>query len=341
MDAHDVRTVTLDDVGALAGVSGKTVSRVVNRDPHVSARTREKVEEAIRLTGYRLNMAARALAASKSYLIGMFVPDYTSLYHAELYRGAASACAAMGYHLLLEQYDERAPDTALGRYEVSLRNARCDGIVLPPYLSNHPPLLDRLSADGVRHVRIAPTDTAPSVPAVSADEAAGLNELADYLWSLGHRRFGICSGPTSRPFAHRRNATFLAALERHGVARSEVVVADFCSEDSLLLSGRQAAKKLLDTPQTPEAIFAFNDELAHGIMTCAHDCGLRVPQDVSVVGFDDGPAAQFAWPSLTTIRQPIADMGARAVDMLTGVTDARHIVCPVKLVVRESSGKRQ
>ncbi|QGP79415.1 LacI family DNA-binding transcriptional regulator [Sphingobium sp. CAP-1] len=336
MDSARQQGVTLDDVGERAGVSGKTVSRVVNGDPHVSRATRERVEEAIRATGYRMNMAARSLAASRSYLVGIFVPAYTSLYHAELYQGAAAACAEHGYHLLLEQYDEADPGSAIERYRSSLRNARCDGIILAPPLSNHAALLDALDADAARYVRIAAQDGSARAPAILADEEAGIHELVDYLWSLGHRRFGICSGPEARPFARSRNAAFIAAVQKWGGKRSDVLCASFSWEGSALLSGRKAGEILLGGSTRPDAIFAFNDELAHGVMTLARDMGLRVPHDLSIVGFDDGPAAQFAWPALTTIRQPIARMGAAAVEILTGKTQGPLITCAVELVVRDS-----
>jgi LacI family transcriptional regulator len=330
--------VTQEEVGRLAGVSGKTVARVIASDPHVSTATREKVEAAIRQTGFRPNFAARSLAAAKSYLIAIFLPNHSSLYHADLFRAAAAACAARGYHLLLEQYDADSSASALERYEISLRQTRCDGVILPPPLSNDRQLIDRLTADGMPHVLIAPADADGRSPAVLADERAGVIALFDHLWSLGHRTFGLCTPPPGRPYLHRRNEIFLQCLAEKGAAASAVKVAPFRWEGSTMLSGRAVARFLLDGTDRPDAVFAFNDEYAHGVMIGAQEGGLRVPDALSVAGFDDGAAAQFAWPPLTTIRQPLDLMAEKAVELLTEGGDSA--LCPVELIVRKSTGRR-
>lgn len=331
--------VTQEEVGRLAGVSGKTVARVIANDPHVSKATREKVEAVIRQTGFSPNFAARSLAAAKSYLIAIFLPGYSSLYHADLFRSAAAACADKGYHLLLEQYDGDSSASALERYETSLRRTRCDGVILPPPLSNDRALIDRLTADGMPHVLIAPADADGRSPAVLADERAGVIALFDHLWSLGHRTFGLCTPPPGRPYLHRRNEIFLFCLAEKDIAAADVRIAPFHWEGSGMLSGRAAAHFLLEGRDRPDAIFAFNDEYAQGVMIGAQERGLPVPGAVSVAGFDDGAAAQFAWPPLTTIRQPLEVMAAKAVELLTCSRESSSF--PVELIVRNSTGKRR
>ncbi|KFG91370.1 Transcriptional regulator [Sphingobium herbicidovorans NBRC 16415] len=328
--------VTQEDVGRLAGVSGKTVARVIARDLHVSKATREKVEAAIRQTGFRPNFAARSLAAARSYLIAIFLPDHSSLYHADLFRGAAAACAATGYHLLLEQYDAAQGGSALDRYELSLRRMRCDGVILPPPLSNDGPLIDRLTADAMPHVLIAPATDEGRSPAVVVDEARGVVALFDHLWSLGLRTFGLCAPPPNRPYLQGRNDIFLRCLAAKGAG--DAMVAPFDWQGSGMLSGRAAAGALLRQPRTPDAIFAFNDEYAQGVMIGAQELGFVVPDALSVAGFDDGAAAQFAWPPLTTIRQPLDMMADRAVQLLIGGEEPG--LCPVELVVRQSTGPK-
>ncbi|MCK0530705.1 LacI family DNA-binding transcriptional regulator [Sphingobium agri] len=330
--------VTQEEVGRLAGVSGKTVARVIANDPHVSEATREKVEAAIRQTGFRPNFAARSLAAAKSYLIAIFLPDHSSLYHADLFRSAAAACAAKGYHLLLEQYEADSSASALERYDISLRQTRCDGVILAPPLSNDRQLIDRLTADAMPHVLIAPADAEGRSPAVLADESAGVIALFDHLWSLGHRTFGLCTPPPGRPYLHRRNEIFLQCLAGQGAAASAVKLAPFRWEGSTMLSGRTAARFLLDGPDSPDAIFAFNDEYAHGVMIGAQERGLPVPDALSVAGFDDGAAAQFAWPPLTTIRQPLDLMAKKAVELIT--EGGESCLCAVELMVRQSTGRK-
>lgn len=330
--------ITQEEVGRLAGVSGKTVARVITGDPYVSKKTREKVEAAILQTGFRPNFAARSLAAAKSYLIAIFLPDHSSLYHADLFRSAAAACAAKGYHLLLEQYAADSSASAVERYEASLRRTRCDGIILPPPLSNDRWLIQRLTDDGVPHVLIAPANPDTPSPAVLANERAGLIALFDHLWSLGHRAFGLCTPPAGRPYLHLRNEVILQCLAEKDIARTEVKFAPFSWEGSGMLSGRAAARFLLDGNDKLDAIFAFNDEYAHGIMINAQEQGLLVPDNLSVAGFDDGAAAQFAWPPLTTIRQPLDLMAKKAVELVT--EGGESCLCAVDLMVRQSTGRK-
>jgi len=329
------RSVTQEEVGRVAGVSGKTVGRVLARDPHVSAATREKVERAIRETGFRPNLAARSLAAARSYLIAIFVPDHSSLYHADLFRGAAAACGANGYHLLLEEYDAADNGSALARYRESQRRVRCDGVILSPPLSNDRELIECLKSDGMAHVLIAPAGKVENVPAVFADERAGLIELFDHLWARGHRRFGLCTAPLGHPYLQQRNDIFLQCLEEKGVSESDAMFAPFVWHGSGMLSGRAAAAFLLTRGSRPDAIFAFNDEYAQGVMIGAQELGIRVPQAVAVAGFDDGAAAQFAWPPLTTIRQPLDRMAAKAVEL--AIHGGESCTYPVQLIVRQST----
>jgi len=335
---RNARGVTQEEVGRIAGVSGKTVARVIARDRHVSDATREKVERAIRETGFSPNFAARSLAAARSYLLAIFLPDHSSLYHADLFRSAASACATTGYHLLLEQYDAADDGSALERYQLRLRQTRCDGVILPPPLSNDRALIDCLRHDGMPHVLVAPSGDLGSSPAVRANEQAGVVALFDLLWSLGHRTFGLCAAPPGRPNIQKRNETFLQCLAEKGAKASEVTWAPFAWMGSGILSGKAAAEFLLRREPRPDAIFAFNDEYAQGVMIGAQEIGLSVPHALSVAGFDDGLAAQFAWPPLTTIRQPIDLMAKEAVELL--VHGGESVLCPVELVVRQSTASR-
>ncbi|MBN8840443.1 MAG: LacI family DNA-binding transcriptional regulator [Sphingomonadales bacterium] len=322
-----------------AGVSAKTVSRVVNDHPSVRDTTRERVKMVIAETGFQLNLAARSLAASHSYLIGTFVANTASLYYSELSRGAARACRALGYHLVTEEFDQRSP-TAADHYERALRQTRCDGMILPPPMCDDLALLDALERDGVRYVRISPMLQPDRSVAVFARDAEGVTALAQHLWDKGHRRFGVITGPSNFASSTTRRDALIAAVCALGGSASDVTASRMLWDDTFPATGYRTAAHLLKDAPGISAIFTFNDELALGVLGYAHENGLRVPQDLAVAGFDDSDASSFAWPSLTTISQPIVDMAARAVEAL--VRESPHarkrIECPVSLVVRASTG---
>jgi LacI family transcriptional regulator len=330
------KPATLNDVAAIAGVSAKTVSRVVNRNASVSAATRERIEAAIRETGYSVNQAARSLAASRSFLIGAFMPHLSSFYFAEIFRGAAKACRQYGYHLVVEEFDHGV-DTMVDRYEQGLRSARCDALILTPPVCDDGQLLDALDRDGMPYVRIAPGKRPGISPALSADDGQGVRQLVEHLWMSGRRRFAIIAGPVDHAAAVIRERSFSEALARLGGDPAEISLTRIELHESISESGREATMALLRSadPQ-PEAIFAFNDEVAIGAMAAARELGLSVPDDIAVAGFDDSYIAQLSWPPLTTIHQPIADLAFQAVSVVAagGGFDASQILLPTRLVIR-------
>lgn len=346
------QAVTLDDVAALAAVSAKTVSRVVNGDARVSPDTRERVQAAIASLGYRPNLAARSLATSRSGLIGMFAPLVGgSHFFSELIREAIRACRRNGYHLAIEEAgvsDTRPVDA----YREGLRKLRCEAMLLPSPMCDDLDLLDALDADGVRYVRISPALEPGRSVAIISDHAAGARDAARHLWAIGRRRFGIVTGMPHQASSPLRRDGFLAGLAEQGVTPDQVAMvemADLIRDTgwgspagglpNIIDLGRHAGARLLAGDDRPDAIFTYNDELAAGVVSQARDWGIDVPAQLSVVGFDDSDAARLCWPPLTTVRQPIARIAAQAVDILaTGdPQDRRTIICPVELVVRGSS----
>ncbi len=333
------KPATLDDVAAIAGVSAKTVSRVVNRDVNVSAATRERIEAAIRQTGYRVNQAARSLAASRSYLIGAFMPHLSSFYFAEIFRGAAKACRQHGYHLVLEEFDHSV-DSFVERYEQGLRGAHCDALILTPPVCDDEVLLDTLDREGVPYVRIAPGRDVNRSVSVSADDRQGVRELAGHLWERGRRRFAILGGPADHGASKVRENAFCDALTDLGGDPSSVAFARIQLNESIAEAGRIATLGLLrEASEPPDAIFAFNDEIAIGAMTAIREMGRSIPEDIAVAGFDDSYLARLGWPPLTTIHQPIADLAAQAVRI---IAEARYsvddrILLPTKLIIRGTS----
>ncbi len=353
-----MQAVTLDDVAALAAVSAKTVSRVVNGDARVSPETRRRVEAAITSLGYRPNLAARSLATSRSGLIGMFAPLIGgSHFFSELIREAIRACRSHGYHLAIEEAGV-SQMTGAEIYRAGLRKLRCEAMILPAPICDDLDLLDALDADGVRYVRISPAREVNRSVAIISDHAGGARDAARHLWAIGRRRFGLVTGLPHQASSPLRRNGFLAGLAEQGVTEDQVAIVEMpdlirdtgwgtagggtgagSGMGNIIDLGRHAGLRLLDRPDPPDAIFTYNDELAAGVVTQARDLGLDVPGQLSVVGFDDSDAARLCWPPLTTVRQPIARIAAQAVDILvTGdPQDRRTIICPVELVVRGSS----
>lgn len=331
--------VTLAHVAAIARVSPKTVSRVINRDTNVSPATKARVEAAIMETGYVVNLAARSLAASRSYLIGMFMPNMSSHYCAEIFRGAARACRQHGFHLVVEEYDFGAA-TVVDRYEYGLRSTRCEALLLIPPVCDDMPLLEALDRDGVRYVCISPGRHDDRTTAIFADDSQGVASLARHLWDRGCRRFGLIAGPSSHASAAIRETAFTDTLKGLGASPDDITMARPDWNGTIAEVGRKAALSLLSGPQArPEAIFAFNDEAAIGAITCARDLGLNIPGDVAIAGFDDSYMAQLVWPQLTTVHQPIAEIAIKAIQVIAEEQPAEHrrIYMPTHLVVRDSA----
>jgi LacI family transcriptional regulator len=322
----------IHDVAALAGVSIKSVSRVVNKAPNVSEELRERVTTAIRQLGYRPNQSARRLAGGRSFMIAFLYNNPAPSYNSGIQSGAANRCRDMGYHLVVEPMPLSGEErfAILDRLVAALRP---DGVFLVPPLSDDAQLLQRLSELKLPCARIAGSVMAESFN-IPTPERAGGRMVADHLIGLGHRRIGVITPPASHKAAMQRVEGF-----REGMAAAKLPL------DPLLFvegafdfeSGISAGTHLLTQDQRPTAIFATNDDMALGTLTVAHRMKLRVPEDLSVVGFDDTPAGLTAWPPLTTVSQPLEEMGRAMIDALAGsADDAPHFT--FDLVQRDSSG---
>jgi len=331
-----VRRATIIDVAAHAGVSWKTVSRVMNREPNVRPETTARVEAAMRALDFQPNSAARSLAGARSFLIGVIAENPSAHYINALQRGGSQACRAHGYHLALEQGSISTPE-ALAEFERTIANSRFDGVVISPPNTDNTDLLDLLDRHGVRYVRLAPATDVDRSDSIFAEDAMGVAELARHLWQLGHRKLAIVEGPDSHSASHLRLGGFLDEIEQLGGDREAVrrIGGDFS-----FASGFQSGRRLLSTDDRPDAIFACNDEMAAGVVAAAGDLGVRVPDQLAVAGFDDSEVAGLVWPPLTTVRQPIEEFARLGVEMLINAKKddpPRRVVCPVELVVRRST----
>ncbi|PIC00524.1 LacI family DNA-binding transcriptional regulator [Caulobacter sp. X] len=306
--------VTIVDIAREAGVSIKTVSRVINREEGVGEETRARVQALVDRLGYRPNVSARSLSSRRSYLIGaIFMRVGAYHYVGEVQVGAMRACRRAGYHLVVEQV--RPPETVGGvqRFAEGLRDARFDGVVLTPPTCDDPEVLAAVEAAGLPYVRIAPHREFERSPYVFMDDQKAAREQTLRLWNMGHRRIAFIDGPADHGSATRRRLGYLEAMRDRGVEPRPEWIA---KGEFLSLSGFNATEALLRLPERPTAIFAANDEMAVGALAAAAKNGLSVPRDLSVVGFDDTPSAEAAWPRLTTIHQPTAEMAEAAVEML-------------------------
>lgn len=332
------RRVTIREIAELAGVSIATVSRVVNGRDDVADETRELVQRVIREQGYTANRSARGLSAGRTGLVGVLVPLVYPAYFSAILAGAAEALYEQDLRLLL------SPTQHLHDREVSLLDRLMHGmtdgalIVLPEESTEE---LVGLIAEGYRFVVVDPRERLQGrVPAVSAAHTSGAALAMRHLLELGHRRIAAVTGPRGWVATEDRRRGYHAALADAGILPEPdlEVEADF-----EIGGGEQAAGHLLDLRDPPTAILAFNDNLAIGAIQAARARDVHVPTDLSVVGFDDVELATIVTPNLTTIRQPLAEMGRMAVSMLVRLLERQrfetlHVELGTSIVVRDSTG---
>lgn len=309
---------TIRDVAARAGLSVMTVSRALNGEPHVSESARERVMQAVSELGYRRNAFARGLPGSRSFLICLLLPEVMPGFIAEFQLGAVEACRPAGYHLVGRPYH-----TYRGKYAEAVQDAlatlRPDGMLITPPLSDDPAVLKVLDAAGTPYVRFSPGRDFDRGSSVSVDEVAAAREMTRLLVESGHRRIGYISGLPSHRAARRRLDGYRQALADAAIPFDAGLV---CEGDLEFPGGLAAGLTLLERPDRPSAIFAANDDMALGVVAAADRLGVRVPDEVSVVGFDDSEPARLAWPQLTTVHQPIRAMAAVATGMLIEQAEA-------------------
>jgi LacI family transcriptional regulator, galactose operon repressor len=332
---------TIIDVAKHAGVSIKTVSRVINNVKTVKPQIRERVARAIEKLDYHPNPSARGLGGNRSYLLGLLYDISCGYYATSVLAGAAERCRAANYQIVMQSCDYTSAALAenLAR---NIRQSRVDGVLVTPPLSDLPSVIDVLEDRSIPFVRIAPgkqTDTQRTVRTNDREVCASMTEQ---LVSLGHQRIAFIVGNPDHAAVMDRYRGYLDGLRACALRLDKTLVVQGYNSHS---SGVQCARKLLNEPpaKRPTAIFASNDEMAAGVLCVAHSMGLGVPEDVSVVGFDDAPLASQVWPPLTTIRQPVSDMAAEAVEILLATlrgepaATSKHLL-PAALTFRQSTG---
>jgi DNA-binding LacI/PurR family transcriptional regulator len=339
--------VTLHDVAQRAGVSIKTVSNVVNGYAHVSPTTRAKVEQAVAELGYRPNLSARNMRGGRSGVIALAVPELGVPYFAELAQSVIKAADREGFIVLIDQTEERADRERLVLQ--GIRSQLIDGLIFSPLALGSEDLPDRTDTIPVVLLGERIADTFDHV---IIDNVTAARQAVAHLADIGRTRIAAVGAQHSRSgeTARLRLAGYREALSDAGLPYREELVAEtpsFHRHD-----GAAAMARLLDSGARPDAVFVFSDLVALGVLRSCYDRGIRVPEDVAVVGFDDLEEGRYAIPSLSTISPDKDFIGRKAVELLAdrlsrqageGKDPAREVIAPHRLEVRESTvgrGKR-
>ena len=333
--------LTLEDVAKLAGVSRSTVSRVANEQPNVRADVRKRVLDVIRTTGYHPNAAARSLASQRSWTIGLVLPQsvsqfFTDPYFPHLTKGIAQACNEHNYTLALflvsTQEDEEKIFTRV------TRRGLLDGVLVQSGHHGDQKIIGHLVDAGMPQVVLGRPLRSDNVSYIDVDNVNGAYNAVTHLIRLGHQQIGMVSGPLQSAVGLDRKEGYTRALNERGFRLSESFIAE---GDFTEAGGYYAMQKLL--PLKPDAVFAASDTMAIGAMRAVRDAGLRIPNDIAVVGFDDLSIAAFPDIRLTTVRQPVVQFGINAIELLidmieNGINPPRHIILGTELIIRESCG---
>lgn len=305
--------VTIKDVAAKAGVSPKTVSRVINGEAHVRPDKREAVMRVVKELDYRPNAFARSLSSSRSYLLGLLIDDPASGYAADVQLGALMRCRDKSYHMLVEPIDRGDPHWAAALAD-TLAMLRLDGAMLTPPLCDDDAVLAVLEAADLPYVRIAPGNDEARSGFVRMDDVAAAAEITGHLIAQGHRRIGFIAGDPAHNASAKRFAGFREAMGAAGLVIDPALVME---GDFSVRSGIERGETLLSLAEPPTAVFASNDDMALGVLIVATKLHFDIPARLAIAGFDDAPTSRAAWPQITTINQPKAAMAAAAVDILT------------------------
>ena len=331
---------TITEVAERAGVSIKTVSRVMNNYEHISARMREKVEQAMRELNYEPSSVARQLRSGDHLSIGMLYGDPSSGYQARLNHAVLKACSDARRYLAVELFDEVSSEWR-PQVEAFLDRTRVKNIILVPPMCDSSDLHDLLKERGVQFALISPSRPVSGASAITMDDRAAAMEMTQHLIDLGHKRIGHIGGNTAHVATLLRRQGYEEALSKALLGKPEAALIE--SGDFSFKTALDCADRMLTMDNPPTAIFAANDEMAAAVVMTANRLGLSVPGDLSVAGFDDTPISQTIWPELTTIAQPFTAIAKEAVKMISegtsresGISATR--VLPHTLIARGSTG---
>lgn len=334
--------MTIADVARHAQVSKMSVSRVLNDQPGVSEKTRQHILDVMEQLGYVPSVSSRVHTAG-SKLVALLIPDITTSYMGEILRGVSGAAEQFNYGLML--YTQGSIDhTQRTNYYLSLlNNSMVDGVLMVVPL-DYEVIAAELKKHDLPYVIIDHRNNgAGAEPSVTATNRKGVHDAMRYLLALGHRRIGFITGRMDIVCSHDRLQGYRDGLAEINLPFDPDLVRE---GDFTQPTGFQQAQKLIQLPDPPTAIIASNDVMAFGVMDAAKDAGLIIGRDISIIGFDDIFMASQTYPPLTTIRQPIANMGETALELLANILEGRTVLTlrrelPTELIVRESCGPCQ
>jgi LacI family transcriptional regulator len=330
---------TIYTVAQRAGVSISTVSRVLNNQPLVKAETRAKVLQAMEALGYQPNASARGLAANRTGTIAVVFPKLSGPFFSALIHGAEIAASESGYHLLI--YGAAGAALGADNQTLGMLTTKVDGLVLASSGVSRCYIRD-LQRQNLPVVVLGeePSGSDTPVDSIQPDNVGGAEKIVTHLIEHGYRRIALIKGPAARTHASDRERGYRKALQEHGLPwYADLVISGAFDENS----GYAAMSRLLQQDPIPDAVFAANDQMAIGAMAAIHKGGLRVPEDIALVGFDDIVTAQYMRPPLTTVHQDLLGQGQLAVNLLlariNGAEPAVEAkILPAVLVIRRSCG---
>lgn len=335
----------MKDVAALAGVSIKTVSRVLNNEPHVQHAVRERVQAAVAELGYVPSKSARSLRGSRSYSINMLCHSSRSNYVNTIQFGAVIACQQRGYQLtisLIDAMDGQSADELQDELKKLMARSSPDGVLLVAPFADDPVVLQAFDELDIPVARIGPSLGSEGRVRVGINERQAAFEVTTHLLELGHTRIGFVRGLENQAVTEERFQGYKAALLEKGIR----VHPKYVRKGKFnFRSGVRAAEKLLALDPAVTAIFASNDDMAAGAMMLANRQGVKVPEELSIVGFDDSDIAENMWPMLTTVRQPLQQLGeVAALKLIETLGQSVPPVTPPTLlphevIIRQSTAK--
>jgi LacI family transcriptional regulator len=331
----------LEDIAEKAGVSRSTVSRVVNDFPFISDGVRDRVQKVIQETGYQPNAAARTLASQRSRIIGLILPFsssalFTNPYYSLLIQGISQTCNQIDYTMAF--FLASAKDD---KKHISSRfpnNGLLDGVLIQSELQDDQELITTLRDSGIPHVVIGRPFQAEGINFVNVDNENAAYDAVSHLISLGYKRIATITGPMASTVGIDRKAGYIRALQENGIPVNQDLIVEGDFTDN---SGYEAMLRLLS--ENLDAVFAASDVMAIGAIRAIKDKNLEVPRDIAMVGFDDMPSMQISDTDLTTIRQPIIQIGRKAVELLVSLIENEnqspvHILLDTELIIRSSCG---
>ena len=336
--------IKMVDVAKHAGVSVKTVSRVLNNEPHVKDALRLRVFESVEELGYVPSTSARNLRSSRSYTLHLVAHNIRSNFINAIQSGAQTMCQRHGYTLHWTFLDietaENAEALKAWCYEF-VSKSRPDGVILIPPYSNHETVNKHFNDLNIRILRVGPNNIEDKNTTVKIDDQAAAFDATQYLVDQGHNRIAFIRGLEDQHATQERFKGYQHALVKAGIKfdPSLVLPGAFSFE-----SGMAAGEKITRMKDRPTAVFAANDDMAAGVIVAAHKNNLRIPEDISIIGFDDSEMAERIWPPLSTIRQPRIEFGERASEILisqigkSGVKISHTELMEYKLIIRSSTG---